>query len=177
MRSFFSFTNRKPKIGVAFGGGGARGMSHLGVIKAFEEFGLEFDYVAGTSVGSIIGSAYANGMTFSELYAIAKKIKVSDIRTSKLFFMPSKTEGLESLIVETFGDINIEDLKKPFSAVAVDIKTTKEVCISHGNLAKAVAGSCCDPGFFQPVEFFYHALVVFMLLLQLPRTRPGLPSF
>ncbi len=128
-------------------------MSHIGVIKAFEEFGLEFDYVAGTSVGSLIGSAYANGMTSEELYVIAKKLKVSDIRTNKLFFMPSKTEGLERLIVDTFGDINIEDLAKPFSAVAVDIKTTKEICISHGNLAKAVAGSCCVPGIFQPVEF------------------------
>lgn len=133
-------------------------MSHIGVIKAFEEFGLEFDYVAGTSVGSIIGSAYANGMTSKELYEIAKQLKVKDIRTSKMFFMPSKTDGIEKLITDTFGDINIEDLKKPFSAIAVDIKSTKELCISHGNLAKAVAGSCCVPGIFQPVEFGDHLL-------------------
>ena len=100
-------------------------MSHIGVIKAFEEFGLEFDYVAGTSVGSIIGAAYANGMTSKQLYEIAKSLKVKDIRTSKLFFVPSKTEGLENLMTETFGNIEIENLKKPFSAVAVDIKTTK----------------------------------------------------
>ncbi len=153
MSKLFNIFNRKPKIGVAFGGGGARGLSHIGVIKAFEEFGLEFDYVAGTSVGSIMGAAYANGMSSKEIYDIAKKLKVKDIRTSKLFFMPSKTDGLESLMIETFGDINIEDLKKPYSAVAVDIKSTKELCISHGNLAKAVAGSCCVPGIFQPVEF------------------------
>ncbi len=149
----FSFLNRKPKIGVAFGGGGARGMSHIGVIKAFEEFGLKFDYVAGTSVGSIMGAAYASGMSSKEIYDIAKKLRVKDIRTNRVFFMPSKTDGLENLMIETFGDINIEDLKTPFSAVAVDIKTTKEICISHGNLAKAVAGSCCVPGIFQPVEF------------------------
>lgn len=153
MNKFFKFFNKKPKIGVAFGGGGARGLSHIGVIKAFEEFGLEFDYVVGTSVGSIMGAAYANGMTSQQIYDIAKKLKVKDIRTSKLFFMPSKTDGLESLMIETFGDINIEDLKKPYSAIAVDIKSTKELCISHGNLAKAVAGSCCVPGIFQPVEF------------------------
>ncbi len=144
---------KKIKVGVAFGGGGARGMSHIGVIKAFEEFGIEFDYVCGTSVGSLIGAAYANGLSSKEIYDIAKKLKVKDIRTSKLFFMPSKTDGIESLLTGLFGDINIEDLKKPYSAVAVDIKTTKEVCISHGNLAKAVAGSCCVPGIFQPVEF------------------------
>lgn len=148
-----NFFNKKPKIGIAFGGGGARGLSHIGVLKAFEEFGLNFDYVAGTSVGSIIGAAYASGMTWSEMYDIAKKLKVKDIKTNKVFFMPSKTDGIENLMINCFGDINIEDLKKPFSAVAVDIKTTKELCISHGNLAKAVAGSCCVPGIFQPVEF------------------------
>ena len=67
--------------------------------------------------------------------------------------MPSKTDGIESLMTDTLGDIKVEDLKTPFSAVAVDIKTTKEVCISHGELSKAVAGSCCVPGIFQPVEF------------------------
>ncbi len=153
MKNFFNFFNKKPKIGIAFGGGGARGFSHIGVIKALNEFGLDFDYVAGTSVGSIIGAAYASGMTWKEIYDVAKKLKTKDIKTNKIFFMPSKTDGIETLMKETLGDINIEELKKPFSAVAVDIKSTKEVCISHGNLAKAVAGSCCVPGIFQPVEF------------------------
>ncbi len=141
------------KIGLAFGGGGARGFSHIGVIKAFEEFGLKFDYVAGTSVGSLVGAAYANGMTSEQLYRIAKSLRTKDIRTNKVFFMPSKTDGIEKLVEEVIGNVNIEDLKIAYSAVAVDIKTTKQVCISHGNLAKAVAGSCCVPGFFHPVEF------------------------
>lgn len=144
---------KKHKIGLAFGGGGARGFSHLGVIKAFEEYGLDFDYISGTSVGSIIGAVYANGMGFEQLYSIAKKLKTSDIRTNKFYSFTSKTDGIENLMISTLGDINIEDLKKPFSAVAVDIKSTKQVCISHGNLAKAVAGSCCVPLFFEPVEF------------------------
>ena len=145
---------RKPiKVGLAFGGGGARGFSHIGVIKAFEEYELKFDYVAGTSVGSLIGAAYAKGMTSQEMYDRAKKLKVKDIKTNKIFFMPSKTDGLQSLAVELFGDIDIQELPTPFSAVAVDLKSTKEVCISHGNLAKALAGSCCVPGIFQPVEF------------------------
>ncbi len=141
------------KIGLAFGGGGARGFSHIGVIKAFEQFGLKFDYVAGTSVGSLIGAAYASGMTSDELYKIAKNLRTKDIRTNKVFFMPSKTDGLERIVEETIGIKKIEDLKIPYSAVAVDIRTTKQVCISHGSLAKAVAGSCCVPGFFHPVEF------------------------
>ena len=147
------FLRKRPKIGLAFGGGGARGFSHLGVIKAFEEFGLKFDYVCGTSVGSIIGAMYANGMTYGQMYAIAKKLKTKDIKKNKIIFMPSKTDGIEELLKQAIGDINIEELKTPYSAIAVDIKTTKEVCISHGNLSKAVAGSCCVPGVFQPVEF------------------------
>ena len=144
---------RKPKIGVAFGGGGARGFTHIGVIKAFEEYGLKFDYVAGTSVGSIMGAAYAAGKSWQQLYNIAKDVKVKDIRTNKIPLMQSKTDGIESVMINALGDINIEQLKTKFSAVAVDIKSTKEVCISHGNLAKAVAGSCCVPGVFVPVEF------------------------
>ncbi len=152
------FQRKRAKIGLAFGGGGARGMSHIGVIKAFEEYGLKFDYVCGTSVGSIIGAAYANGLTSKELYEVAKSLKVKDIRTNKMFFMPSKTDGIESLMTETLGNLKIEDLKTPFSAVAVDIRTTKELCISHGELAKAVAGSCCVPGIFHPVTFGKHIL-------------------
>ncbi len=153
MKNFFNLFKRKIKVGVAFGGGGAKGMAHIGVIKAFEEYGLDFDYVAGTSVGSIMGAAYASGMKSNEILKIAKSMKTSDIRTSKVFFVPSKTEGIESMMRNNFGDINIENLKKPFSAVAVDIKSTKELCISKGNLAKVVAGSCCVPGIFQPVQF------------------------
>ena len=145
--------NRKIKIGLALGGGGARGFTHLGVLKAFEEFGLQFDYISGTSAGSVVGACYAAGMNFQQIYAAAKTIREKDIRTNKIPLMPSKTEGLENLMINALGDINIEDLKKPFSAVAVDIKTTKEVCISHGNLAKAVAGSCAVPGIFVPVKF------------------------
>ena len=153
MKNIFNLFKRKIKIGVAFGGGGAKGITHIGVIKAFQEFGLNFDYVAGTSVGSIMGACYANNMKYDEILKIAKTLKTIDIRTSKLFFIPSKTEGIETMMKDTFGDINIENLKKPFSCVAVDIKSTKELCISKGNLSKAVAGSCCVPGVFQPVEF------------------------
>lgn len=148
-----SIFKKKPKVGLVFGGGGARGFSHLGVIKAFEQFGLKFDYVSGTSVGSIFGAAYASGLGFDQLYKIAKSLKTKDIRTNKFFSFTSKTDGIENLMKSALGDINIEDLQIPFAAVAVDIKTTNQVCISHGNLAKAVAGSCCVPGFFQPVEF------------------------
>ncbi len=145
--------NRRRKIGIAFGGGGARGFTHLGVIKAFEEFGIKFDFVSGTSAGSIAGAFYASGMKFDQMVHLAKSIDEKDIRTSKIPLIPSKTDGIENLMIATLGDINIQDLPIPFAAVAVDIKSTKEVCIASGNLAKAVAGSCCVPGVFQPVIY------------------------
>ena len=144
---------RKIKIGIAFGGGGTRGFSHLGAIKAFEEFGIKFDYVAGTSVGSLVGAFYAAGYSYKQMYDIVKEGKEKHIRKNIIPFTPSKIDGLGEIIIQNLGDINIEDLPTPFSAIAVDIKSTKEICISKGNLAKAVMGSCAVPGVFQPVLF------------------------
>ena len=144
---------RKIKVGIAFGGGGTRGFSHLGAIKAFEEFGIKFDYVAGTSAGSLVGAFYAAGYTYKQMYEIIKNVKERDIRKNIIPFTPSKIDGIGELIIDNLGDINIEDLKIPFSAVAVDIKSTKEICLAKGNLAKAVMGSCAVPGIFTPVVY------------------------
>ena len=141
------------KIGLALGGGATRGFAHIGALKAFEEHGIKFDFVAGTSVGSLVGAMYCAGKTVSEMEEIAKNVKEKDIRTSKLVFIPSKTTGIENLIISNLGDINIEELKIPFSPVVVDLKTTNEIALRRGNLAKAVAGSCAVPGVFTPVEF------------------------
>lgn len=154
------FKRRKKNcMGIAFGGGGARGFAHLGAIKAFEEHGITFDYVAGTSVGSIVGALYANGMTAQEMIDIGLNLKTKDIRTSKVFFMPSKTDGIENLIKSAVGDIDISELKKPFTAVSVDIISGQEVHLTKGNLAKACAGSCAIPGFFNYVNFDKYRLL------------------
>ena len=144
---------RKYKIGIAFGGGGTKGFAHLGALKAFEENGITFDETAGTSVGSIIACCYSFGLTSDEMLAYAMSLKVSDIRNSKLFFVPSKTEGLERFVKSMIGDAHFEDLKKPTTVVAVDIKSGKEVHITQGSVPKAVAGSCSVPGIFNPVDF------------------------
>lgn len=141
------------KIGLAFGGGGARGFALIGVIRAFEEENIKFDYIAGTSIGSVIGAMYAYGMTSKQMEDIATNIKVKDIRKSKIPFMPSSTEHLEKIIIDAVGDIDIKDLKKPFCAVAVDMKSGNEVDITEGRLCKALAGSCAVPTVFEAVEF------------------------
>lgn len=141
------------KIGLALGGGGARGFSLIGAIRAFEEEGIKFDYVSGTSIGSVIGAMLCYGLSSQEMENIATSLRVKDIRTNKIPFMPSSTEGLENIILSVVGDINIEDLKTPFCAVAVDMKSGNEVDIVKGRLCKALAGSCAVPTIFNAVAF------------------------
>lgn len=141
------------KVGLALSGGGARGFAHLGAIKAFEEYGVKFDFVSGTSAGSLVGAFYCAGLSFDQMLKIARSFDEKDIRTSKFVFVPSKTDGIENIIKSALGDINIEDLKIPFTATAVDLKSTDEICFTKGNLAKIVASSCCVPAVFQPVEY------------------------
>ncbi len=156
--SFFVGNNKLPnknkgvRVGLALGGGATRGIAHIGALKAFDENGIKFDMIAGTSAGSLVGCMYAGGKTPDEIIALAKSLKVKDIRKSK-FFMPSKTDGIQELVIENLGDIDIKDLKIPFCAVAVDLITSQEIVFSKGNLAKIVAGSCAVPGVFVPVEY------------------------
>lgn len=144
--------NKKVKIGLALGGGGARGIAHIGVLKAFEENGITFDYVSGTSAGSIVGAMYAFGKTADEMLQIAHSLRVKDIRRSK-FFMPSKTDGIQGLLKDNLGDVDISSAKIPFAAVAVDLISSREIAFTRGNLAKIVSGSCAVPGVFVPVEY------------------------
>lgn len=148
------FFSRKPTVvGLCLGGGGARGYAHLGALKAFEEYGIKFDMVAGCSVGSCVGAFICSGMNFTEIYDIAKQLQAKDIKRNKIKFMPSSTEGLQELVSNNIKQTNIEDLPKKLYVVSVDAKTGKEVIFSKGELAKAVAGSCAVPGVFYAVNY------------------------
>lgn len=149
----FLFKGKTKKIGLALGGGGAKGFAHIGVLKAFEELGLKFDCVVGTSVGSIVGAFYCAGYNSEQISNIAFKLAKKDVIVNVVPFMPSKTDGIEALIKDNLTDINIEDLSIPFCAVSVDMKTGKEVNLNKGNLAKSVAGSCAAPLVFNPVKY------------------------
>ena len=141
------------KLGLAFSGGGTRGVAYIGVIQAFREAGLKFDYVAGTSVGSLMGAVYCADLSNEEMLERARTLKPKDILTSKINFVPNKTEKLEGVVREILGGRTFQDLKLPFTAVAVDIITGTEVHINSGDLAKAISGSCAVPGGFNPVDF------------------------
>ena len=147
------FKKKPVVVGLCLGGGGARGYAHLGALKAFEEYGINFDMVAGCSVGSCVGAFICGGKTFKQAYNIAKDLQVKDIKRNKIKFMPSSTEGLEELITNNVKYKNIEELPKKLLIVSVDAKTGKEIVFDSGNLAKAVAGSCAVPGVFYPVVY------------------------
>jgi NTE family protein len=146
-------TKHKYKVGLALGGGGTRGFAHLGALKAFEEEGIAFDCIAGTSVGSLVGALYASGMSAADMIEKAKELRVKDIRTSKLPFIPSKTDKLEEVLKEYIGDAVFSELKIPLTVVAVDLVSAREVHLESGSVIKAVAGSCAVPAVFNPVEF------------------------
>ncbi|MDR0850131.1 MAG: patatin-like phospholipase family protein [Christensenellaceae bacterium] len=145
--------HQKAKLGLVLGGGATRGFAHIGVIKAFEEWGIDVDFIAATSAGSIVGALYAAGLGYEEIYARAKTLRKKDIVSKKLFLLPSKTTGLENVMKDTIGDLSFSELKKPLAVVAVDLVSGEEVVITKGKVCKAVAGSCSVPGFFVPTEF------------------------
>lgn len=143
---------KKYKYGLVLSGGAGRGIGHIGVIKAFESLGVEFDIVVGTSAGSVVGALYASGKNSEQMIEELKKLKISDIRGSKKFFLPSSTKALEETVNRVLGGEKVfSELHKPFVAVATNVKTGKEVRLGSGSVARAVASSCAVPGYFKPV--------------------------
>ncbi|MCR5553516.1 MAG: patatin-like phospholipase family protein [bacterium] len=146
--------NKKVRLGLALGGGGARGVGHIGVLKAFSELGIDVDYVCGTSAGAIVGALYSSGLTWYDIEKTAKSLKKGDIKKKNMFFMPTSTEKLEETVLSIFGkDLMFSELKKPFCAVSVNLKDGSEVIIDNGSVAKAVCASSAVPGVFKPVVY------------------------
>ena len=166
------FFKKPKKVALVLGGGAARGLAHIGVIKALEEHNISFDYVVGTSVGSLVGAFYAAGLTSAEMIEYAKTIKTKDIKSGLIPFVPSKTDGIKNVVVNALGNIDITDLKKHYCAVAVDVKSAKEVHFVKGNLAEIVAASCAVPGVFLPVEYEDYVLYDGGLSNNLPSNVP-----
>ncbi len=144
---------KKFKVGLCLSGGGTKGFSYLGAFKAFKEYGVEFDMVAGTSAGSLFGAIYASQMDLAQIKDVTKGMKNNDFRHSKLGILPSSMDKLHALIEQVLPVKKIEDLKLPYFAVAVDLKTGKEVHFNSGSLASVITGSCAIPGVFLPVKY------------------------
>ena len=141
---------RKPKVALCLGGGGARGFAHIGALKAFAEYGIDFDLCCGTSVGSLVGAFYCAGIDISDLVSYAHELEIKDVKTSKLL-IGSDALSVGRIFTRRMGNMNIEDMLKPFSCVAVDLVTGKQVVFDSGSVSNAISSSCAVPIIFKPV--------------------------
>ena len=150
---------RAPKIGLALSGGGARGFTHIGALRAFEEAGFKFDMIAGTSAGSIVGALYSYGVPLQSIEGAAEYLKVEDIRDSTFIFSTSNPSNIEAIMRNLIGDAMFSDLKIPFCAVTCDLVSGQEIRLDRGGVARAVSASCCVPGIFKPVIWGEYHLI------------------
>jgi NTE family protein len=144
----------KRKIGIALSGGGARGIAHLGILKALEEFGIIPTHISGTSAGAIAGAFYAAGYSIPEIVAILKKGQIfnfSNILIKRQGFFAMK--GFNDIYRECFPNNSFEDLNIPLYVTATDILKGELVYFSSGNLSQALMASSCIPLIFQPVSY------------------------
>jgi len=140
-----------PRIGLALGGGVARGMAHVGVLAALTDAGIPIHVVSGTSAGALVGALYCAGLTIAEIEYVASKIRWRDIARpvwSQLGIL--SFAGIEEMLVALVGDLQFDSLQRPFAAVTCDIHTGEEVVLTEGRVAPAVRASASVPGFVTP---------------------------
>jgi len=170
MRLLDRVLNRKPKIGLALSGGATLGAAHIGVLQVLEREGIRPDFVAGTSAGALIGALYCAGFALDELAQLMTTlkwptlIKLAITKPQALFDI----QPMDDVIKQNIGDINFEELKIPFAAIACDLRTGKRVVMDRGPLAIAIRASASIPGLFLPVEHNDRMLVDGGLVDNLP---------
>ena len=146
---------QSPRLGIALGSGSARGWAHIGVLRALEAAGIEPDVVCGTSIGALVGGAYAAGQldaleTWVRSLSLLDVVGFMDVTLTRggLIAGEKLFKGLRSF----HSDIAIEKLRKPFAAVATDFGSGREIWLQKGSLLNAVRASTSLPGIFPPVK-------------------------
>lgn len=159
----------RPRIGVALGGGFARGIAHLGVLRVLEEAQIPIHCLTGTSAGAMLAIAYASGHTIPEIVRQARATRFKDFGSWKLSWMGlASNQRLEHYPRRFLGVTTFEDLKIPLAIAATDLASGKAVYFSHGQLGPALRASCAYPGMFVPVEIDGRLLVDGFLAAPVP---------
>jgi NTE family protein len=160
---------RMPVIGVALGGGFARGIAHIGVLKVLEEEGIPVRMVAGTSVGAIMGAAYCSGLTIAELEEVAHKVRFTTFaRWTLSRYGFASNDRMAAFLAHTLKVQTFEELRIPLLVTATDFNTGKGAVFSSGSIIDPVRASCAYPGMFLPVEIGGSWLVDGMLSYPVP---------
>lgn len=144
----------KVKIGLALSGGAARGIAHIGVLKALSEAQIPIDMIAGTSSGALIGALYASGLDVKTIERVALGLKwkeFADFTLPRMGLISGK--GIEKFILEHTKIKNFRELKIPLTVIATDLITEKEIVFKEGPLARIVQASCSLPGIYTPVQY------------------------
>jgi NTE family protein len=151
------FKRSSPDIGIALGSGAARGLAHIGVLKALSEVNISIDLISGTSMGALVGACFAKTGDTSEIERTALR---TDWRQVARLLDPSLNalkkglingKRIEKLLYSLLGDIEFKDLAIPLFIIATDIKTGKEIVIHEGQVVSAVRASISIPGIFVPI--------------------------
>jgi len=144
-----------PKLGLALGGGAARGFAHIGVIQVLEENGIKPDMVVGTSAGSVVAAFYASGKTGAQLQWLADTMDESQLTDWTVPFLSRgmlRGEALGRYINSQLNGAKIEDLKMPLGIVATDLQNGDGILFRRGDIATAVRASSAVPSVFEPVH-------------------------
>jgi NTE family protein len=163
---------RTPAIGLALGGGFARGIAHIGVLKALEQEGIPVRIVAGTSVGALIGASYCSGLSISELQQIARNTRFTSLaRWTLSRYGFASNDRMITFLTRILKVRTFEELRIPLGVTATDFNTGESVVFHSGEIIDPVRASCAYPGMFLPVNIRGRYLVDGMLSHPVP-TRP-----
>lgn len=161
-----------PAIGIALGGGFARGIAHIGVLKVLEEEGIPIRVVAGTSVGALIGAVYCSGVSIPELVEIAHSVRFTTFaRWTVSRYGFASNERMITFLDRTLKVKSFEELRIPLGVTATDFNTGEGVIFHSGSIVDPVRASCAYPGMFLPVIIRGRHLVDGMLSYPVP-ARP-----
>jgi NTE family protein len=163
---------RAPAIGLALGGGFARGIAHIGVLKVLEEEGIPIRLVAGTSVGALIGACYCSGLSLAEMQDVAHSVRFTTFaRWTLSRYGFASNDRMVSFLARTLKCKTFEELRIPLGVTATDFNTGEGVVFHSGSIIDPVRASCAYPGMFLPVEIRGRYLIDGMLSHPVP-TRP-----
>src|SRR3984893_12344659 len=161
--------HRRPKVGVALGGGFARGIAHIGVLRVLEEHEIPIDFIAGTSVGALIAAGYASGTPLDEMARQGSGTRFKDFGRWTLSRMGmASNDRLEDFLHRFTTAKYFNQLKIPLCIVATDLLKGESVHFTRGEIVPALRASCAYPGLFLPVEHQGHYLVDGFLTEQVP---------